>query len=85
MGAPLTVRQLLGVVDGLDSEAPVIVGIINGPTFNAAYADQQVRGGILSLYICCYENPRPWEGPQPIDRGHGSASLEYDPENEDRD
>jgi hypothetical protein len=76
---PLTVAQLLEALDGLDPDAPVVVGIINGPAFNAAYAQKEVRGGIMSGYICCYEQPRPWEGRVPTAHGDGTASLEHDP------
>lgn len=84
-GRPMTVRRLLEALDGLDPEAPVVVGIINGPAYDAAYAEQQVRGGTLSAYICCYEEPRAWEGPPPALNEDGTATLEYDPEDEDPD
>ncbi len=32
------------------------------------------------LYICCYEQPRPWEGQQPTINDDGTATLRYDPE-----
>ena len=35
----LTVAQLLEVIAGLDPDAQVVVGIINGPAHNAAYAE----------------------------------------------
>ena len=40
----LTVAKLLEAIEGLDLDAQVLVGIINGPTFVAAYAEQMVRG-----------------------------------------
>ena len=75
----LTYAKLLAAFEGLDPDAPVIVGIINGPSFNAAYAEQQVRAGTLAAYICCYEDPRPWEGPAPTPAGDGTTTLRYDP------
>jgi hypothetical protein len=78
----LTVAKLLAAADGLDPDALVIGGIMNGPRFNAAYADQQVCAGALALYICCYEDPRPWEGPAPTPSGDGTATLEFDPADE---
>lgn len=76
----LTVATLLEALHGLDPEAQVVVGIINGPAYNAAYAEQQVRGTAVQLsaerfelhgegsvlYVCCYVQPRPWEGPPPV-------------------
>ncbi len=58
----LTVAQLRKVLDGLDPDAVVVVGIIEGPLYNAAYAEQQVVGNALTAYICCYEQSRTWEG-----------------------
>lgn len=75
----LTVAKLLEALDGLDPDAPVVVGIIDGAAYNAAYAEQQVRGGTLSAYICCYEEPRPWEGPPPVLNEDGTATLRHDP------
>lgn len=94
----LTVKKLLEVIEGLDPDAHVVVGIINGPTFNAAYAEQAVHTtaevdtdqnlslrdtSSLALYICCYEQPRPWEGIQPRINEDGTATLEYDPEDDE--
>jgi len=91
----LTIAKLLEAIEGLDPDAQVVVGIINGPTFNAAYAEPQVRTTAevdseqsltlcgppaLALYVCCYEQPRPWEGQQPTHHADGTATLEYDPE-----
>ena len=47
----LTAAKLLEAATGLGPDAQVVVGIINGPRYNAAYADQEVCGGKLSLYI----------------------------------
>ncbi len=77
----LTVAKLSAVLDGLDPDALVIVGIIEGPRFNAAYADQAVIGGALAAYICCYEEPREWEGQQP-GLSDGNPTLEYNPDDE---
>lgn len=76
---PLTLGQLLEAFEGLDRDAPVIVGIINGPRFNAAYAQHMVCAGAPAAYICCYEEARPWEGPPPTINGDGTATLEFDP------
>ena len=76
---PLTVGQLLEALKGLDPEAPVVVGIINGPRYSAAYAEQRACADVMSGYICCYETPRPWEGPRPTALGEGTATLEFDP------
>lgn len=92
----LTVDTLLAALDGLNPDAQVVVGIINGPRYNAAYAEQQVcgkavplspehhelRGEAPALYICCYEQPRPWEGAQPTLHEDGTATLRYDPEDD---
>ena len=59
-----------------------VVGIINGPRYNAAYADQEVCGGALCLYICCYEEPRAWEGAPPALSEDGTGTLRYDPKDE---
>jgi hypothetical protein len=89
----LTVGNLLEVVDGLDPDAQVVVGIIDGP----AYAEQQVRGTAVSLgpdrhelrgqapvlYVCCYEQPRPWEGPEPGISDDGDPILKYHPERDE--
>jgi len=94
----LTVKNLLAALDGLDPDAQVVVGIINGPRFNAAYAQHEVcgiavplgqdrvelRGEGWALYICCYEEPRPGEGPRPEISGDGTATLRYDPGDETR-
>lgn len=94
----LTVKTLIAALEGLDADAQVVVGIINGPRFNAAYADQQVCATAEvdedhrltlrcttapALYICCYEQPRPWEGAKPMLREDGTATLRYDPEDDD--
>jgi hypothetical protein len=91
----LTVKKLFEAPQGLDPDAQVVVGIINGPQFNAAYADQQICGvaeideehrltlaGLtaLALNLCCYEQPRPWEGQQPTVNEDGTATLRYDPD-----
>jgi hypothetical protein len=90
----LTVAQLLDALEGLAPDAQVVVGIINGPRYSAAYANRQVcgtavalspdhhelRGEAPALYVCCYEQPRPWEGVQPTLSEDGTAMLEYDPE-----
>ncbi len=92
----LTVETLLAAVQGLAPDAQVVVGIINGDRYSAAYADQQVcgvavelgpehhelRGEAPALYICCYENPRPWEGAQPTESEGGTQTLEFHPEDE---
>lgn len=85
MSTVLTVAELLKSLEGLDLDAPVVVGIINGAAYNAAYAEQQVREGTLSAYICCYEEPRPWEGTPPVLNEDGTATLEYEPEDESAD
>ena len=92
----LTVKKLFEAMQGLDPNAQVIVGIINGPRFHAAYAEQQVCAAAEvygnhrvalrdtsapALYLCCYEQPRPWEGQQPTVNDDGTATLRYDPEN----
>jgi hypothetical protein len=94
----LTVKKLIAALEGLDADAQVVVGIINGPAYNAAYAEPQVRttaevdedqrvslghASEPALYICCYEQPRPWEGQQPTIHDDATATLEYDPEDED--
>ncbi len=91
----LTVKTLIAALEGLDPDAQVVVGIINGDRYNAAYADQQVcatadvdedhhltlrDATAPALYICCYEQPRPWEGQQPTLHEDGTATLRYDPE-----
>ncbi len=93
----LTVKKLFEALQGLDPDAQIVVGIINGPAFNAAYADKQVRATAdidtdhrLTLrgtsapvfYLCCYEQPRPWEGPQPTVNEDGTATLRYDPDDD---
>ncbi|MBX3404392.1 MAG: hypothetical protein KF699_13355 [Phycisphaeraceae bacterium] len=93
----LTVKKLFDALQGLDPDAQVVVGIINGPCFNAAYAEQQVRttanvdedqrltlrdAASPALYLCCYEQPRPWEGQQPTINPDGTATLRYDPEDD---
>jgi hypothetical protein len=75
----LTAAKLLEVLDGLDPDARVIVGIIDGPRYNAAYADQQVVGDAVHLCICCYEEPRPWEGPKPTFDADGNLSIDVGP------
>jgi hypothetical protein len=90
----LTVKALIAALDGLDPEAQVVVGVINGPRFNAAYAEQEACGiadveqstrltlreeTAPALYICCYEQPRPWEGQQPTLNPDGTGTLRYDP------
>ena len=93
----LTVAKLLKAIEGLDPDAQVIVGIINGPIFNAAYADNpwcgkavqldaerfELRGEAMALNICCYEQARPWEGPMPTINDDGTATLKYDPDKDD--
>jgi len=94
----LTVKKLITVLEGLDPDAQVVVGIMNGERFNAAYAEQQVctvaevddeqrvtlgDSTAPALYICCYEQPRPWEGQLPTIHEDGTATLNYDPEDED--
>lgn len=76
---PLTVGQLLVALDGLDPSTPVVVGIINGPRFNAAYAQKEVCAGAMAAYLCCYEEPCPWDGQTPTIRGDGTAVLEFAP------
>ncbi len=91
----LTVKKLFEAMQGLDPDAQVVVGIINGPRFNAAYAEQQVcatadvdadqRVTLLdatapALYLCCYEQPRPWEGALPTINPDGTATVRFDPE-----
>ena len=93
----LTVKKLFEAMQGLDPEAQVVVGIINGPRFNAAYAEQHVCATAEvdeehrvtlrdtttpALYLCCYEQPRPWEGQQPTINPDGTATLRYDPEDD---
>jgi hypothetical protein len=92
----LTVAKLLEALQGLDADAQVVVGIINGPAYNAAHADQEVRGTAVQLsaerfelrgeapvlYVCCYEQPRPWEGPPLTLAEDGTAALEFDPEDD---
>lgn len=93
----LTIAKLLEAIEGLDPDAQVVVGIINGDTYNAADAEQQVRAKAIALgpdshelreeapalYILCYEQPRPWEGQQPTLHEDGTATLEYDPNDDD--
>ncbi|MCC6907043.1 MAG: hypothetical protein IT430_03800 [Phycisphaerales bacterium] len=81
----LTVAKLSDILNGLDPDAPVIAGIINGDCYNAADAMQQVHGGVLSLYILCYEEPRDWEwdGDPPIINADGTGTLRYDPPTDD--
>lgn len=94
----LTVKKLFEALQGLAPDAQVVVGVINGPAYNAAYAEQQARTaadvdadhsltlrGTTSpaLYICCYEQPRPWEGMQPTPNQDGTATLRFDPEDDD--
>ena len=88
----LTVAKLTTTIAGLDPDAQVVVGIINGGRYNAAYAEAQVcgkavplaperfelRGEAPALYICCYEDPRPWEGRRPAIVEDGTATLEFD-------
>ena len=76
----LTLGQLLKAFEGLDHDAPVIVGIINGPRFNAAYAQHLVCAGAPAAYLCCYEQPRAWEWPSPPKvNGDGTATIEFNP------
>ena len=77
----LTVAKLIEATKGLDADAPVIVGIINGPRFNALDAFEEAAGESLHLYILCDEDPRDWEGPPPTINEDGSRTLEFDPEN----
>ncbi len=79
----LTVAKLLTALEGLDPDAPVIVGIIDGRRYDAAYADQLVSAGTLSAYICCYPKPRAWEGPKPGTTELGRLLLGLDPDNPD--
>lgn len=91
----LTVKKLFEAMQGLDPDAQVVVGIINGPRSNAAYAEQQVCATAdvnedhhvtlrdttaPALYLCCYEQPRPWEGQQPTVNEDGTATLRHDPD-----
>ena len=93
----LTVKKLLAALEGLDLDAQDVIGIINGPRYNAAYAHQEVctvaevdaeqqlmlrEEAAPALYICGYEQPRPWEGPQPTVAEDGTATLEFDPEDD---
>ena len=93
----LTVKKLFEAMQGLNPDAQVVVGIINGPRFNAAYAEAQVcataevdehhrltlrDAAAPALYLCCYEQPRPWEGKQPTINPDGTATLRYDPEDD---
>lgn len=75
----LTLGELLKALEGLAPDAPVIVGIINGPRFNAAYAQHMDCAGAPAAYICCYEEARPWEGTTPTVKGDGTATLALDP------
>ncbi len=89
MDKPMTLGELLDAFKGLDRDTPVLVGIINGPRFNAAYAEPQpcsgTKGGVggvreMAAYLCCYEQPRPWEWPIPPKvNGDGTATIEFDP------
>jgi hypothetical protein len=78
-GDVLSVAGLEAAMHGLAPDTPVVVGIINGPRFNAAYADQFVIAGAPALYICCHEEPRPWEGEPPTINEDGTATLSYRP------
>jgi hypothetical protein len=93
----LTVKELFEALQGLDPNAQVVVGIINGPRFSAAYAEQRVcakadvdkvhrvtlrEATAPVLFLCCYEQPRPWEGQQPTLNPDGTATLRYDPEDD---
>ena len=89
MDKPMTLGELLEAFKGLDRDAPVLVGIINGPRFNAAYAEPQpcsgTKGGVggvrgMAAYLCCYEQPRAWEWPSPPKvNGDGTATIEFNP------
>ena len=72
----LTVKGLMATLEGLDPDAQVVVGIVDGPSYNAAYAEQHacaraevdrdqrltlLEAAAPALYLCCYEQPRPWE------------------------
>lgn len=75
----LTVGKLLEALEGLDPDTPVVVGIIDGHRYDAAYADQHVSMNVLCAYICCYQKPRDWEGPKPEDTPFGRQILGLDP------
>lgn len=81
----LKVSMLLEALRGLDPDAPVVIGIINSSRHPAADAEPRVCGGVLSLYILCYEEPCPWEGEQPTLSDDGTATLEFDPKHEGSD
>ena len=55
----LTAAKLIMALEGLDPDTNVVVGIIEGPRYNAAYANQHVSEGVLTAYICCDDTPRP--------------------------
>ena len=57
----LTVAKLLEATKGLDADAPVIVGIINGPRFNALDAFEEADADGMHLYIHCDEDPRDYK------------------------
>ncbi|HMN39482.1 MAG TPA: hypothetical protein PKE29_01460 [Phycisphaerales bacterium] len=77
----LTVAKLIEATKGLDADARVIVGIINGPRFDALDAFEEAAAAGLHLYILCAEDPRDWEGPPPTSTEGGTATLKYDPGN----
>lgn len=70
----LIVAKLHNLLAGLDPEAQIVVGIIDGPRYCAAYAQQEVcaraimrnharfelQADALALVITCYEHQRPW-------------------------
>lgn len=80
MKAAMTVGELSKMIEGMDAGAPVVVGIIEGGMYDAAYVDQMVIGDTPTLHIVCHERPRAWEGEQPSPNSDGTASLEYDPD-----
>jgi hypothetical protein len=57
-GQPLTVRSLAETLVSLDPDAIVVVGIINGGLYTAAYANAEAGPDGPRLYIGCYEQPR---------------------------
>lgn len=77
----LTVKKLIEHLEGLDPDAPVIVGIMGGDRYLTAYADQLVHKGAPSLYICTEENPLPfeWGTATPTDNGDGTGTVEFNP------
>lgn len=75
----LTVGKLIEALEGMDLDSPITVSIIDGPSFNAAYASNLVRKEGMVIDVCCYEKPRSWEGSNPKDGGDGTTTLSYEP------